>query len=298
MKPYIPRQAQIFLRQKIASYKVNKYKNIWPIDPKSFVPPEGWKGWPEDKMFALVLTHDVETQKGHDRCCQLMVLEEKLGFLSSFNFVPERYNVSSQLIQEIKNRGFEVGVHGLKHDGKLFLSKKIFDKRAEKINIYLKEWNATGFRSPAMHHNLEWITELDIQYDLSTFDTDPFEPQSDGVGKIFPFWVNSRNSHKGYVELPYTLPQDFTMFIILNEINIEIWKRKLDWIASNGGMALLNTHPDYINFKGKKIKHEEYEVGLYYEFLNYVRKKYQDNYWNALPHEVALYYKNMIFASK
>ena len=145
---------------------------------------------------------------------------------------------------------------------------------------------------------LEWICKLDIQYDLSTFDTDPFEPQSDGVGTIFPFWVNSKNSNKGYVELPYTLPQDFTMFIILKERNIEIWKRKLDWIASNGGMALLNTHPDYINYKNKKLKQEEYTVDLYFDFLNYVIKEYQDKYWNALPHEVALYYKDMIFAKE
>jgi len=25
-----------------------------------------------------------------------------------------------------------------------------------------------------MHHNLEWIGELNVKYDLSTFDTDPF----------------------------------------------------------------------------------------------------------------------------
>jgi len=46
-----------------------------------------------------------------------------------------------------------------------------------------------GFRAPAMHDNLEWISELNLEYDLSTFDTDPFEPQSDGVGTIFPFKV-------------------------------------------------------------------------------------------------------------
>ena len=98
-----------------------------------------------------------------------------------------------------------------------------------------------------MHHNLEWIHDLDIEY-ASTFDTDPFEPQSDGVGTIFPFWVSGNSNQKGYVELPYTLPQDFTLFILMKEKNIDIWKQKLDWIAENGGMALVNTHPDYMNF--------------------------------------------------
>lgn len=134
-------------------------------------------------------------------------------------FLPELRN-------DLENRGFEVGVHGLKHDGKLYTSGKIFKERAHRINHYLKKWNAVGFRSPAMHHNLEWIHDLHIDYDASTFDTDPFEPQNDGVGTIFPFWVEHKTLRKGYVELPYTLPQDSTLFIIMKEKTNNIWKKK------------------------------------------------------------------------
>ena len=133
-------------------------------------------------------------QSGHDKCLELASLEKELGFVSSFNFVPERYNVSPKLRNKLVKLGFEVGVHGLNHDGKLFSSKKIFDERAKKINEYIRQWNAAGFRAPAMHHNLEWIHGLNITYDLSTFDTDPFEPQSDGVGTIFPFIVTSKDN--------------------------------------------------------------------------------------------------------
>lgn len=52
----------------------------------------------------------------------------------------------------------------------------------------------------------------------------------------------------GFVELPHSLVQDFTLFVILRERNIAIWRRKLDWIAERGGMALLKTHPDYMCF--------------------------------------------------
>ena len=68
-----------------------------------------------------------------------------------------------------------------------------------------------------MHHNLEWIGKLDIEYDLSTFDTDPFEPQPDGVGTIFPFWVERKDGRSGYVEMPYSLVQDFTLFLLMKE---------------------------------------------------------------------------------
>ena len=44
----------------------------------------------------------------------------------------------------------------------------------------------------------------------------------------------------------------------MKEKNIDIWKQKLDWIAENGGMALVNAHPDYMNFDGGKLGIEEY----------------------------------------
>jgi peptidoglycan/xylan/chitin deacetylase (PgdA/CDA1 family) len=286
IKPYVPRRLQITLRRRAALLKRRKVGCFWPIDPKAGKSPADWPGWPDGKQFALVLTHDVDTQKGHNRCHELLDLEERLGFRSSFNFVPERYKVSAQLLIDVKKRGFEVGVHGLKHDGKLYLSKKNFNERASKINGYLKKWGAVGFRSPAMHHKLEWIHALDIQYDLSTFDTDPFEPQPDGIGTIFPFWINN-NSDGGYVELPYTLPQDFTLFVLLKETSINIWREKLDWIAKNNGMALLNTHPDYMNFDGSKLLLEEYPFEYYKDFLLYVENKYRGRYWCALPKDVA-----------
>jgi hypothetical protein len=97
-----------------------------------------------------------------------------------------------------------------------------------------------------MLDNLAWLHELDIQYDSSTFDTDPFEPQPDGVGTIYPFWAPSGNGKAGYMEIPYTLPQDFTLFILMRQRKIDTCKRKLDWIAENGKMALLLVHPGYI----------------------------------------------------
>jgi hypothetical protein len=93
-KPLIPRRAQLSLRRKIIRRQREVMRNIWPIDPASAKPPSHWTGWPEWKRFALVLTHDVETNIGHDLCLDLMSLEKARGFRSSFNFVPERYRVS------------------------------------------------------------------------------------------------------------------------------------------------------------------------------------------------------------
>ena len=119
-----------------------------------------------------------------------MRLEQERGFCSSFNFIPEGdYKVPSELRDELVRNGFEVGIHDLKHDGRLFLSRRDFSHKAARINRYLRDWNAAGFRSGFMLHKLDWLHELDIQYDASTFDTDPFEPQPEGRHTIFPFWV-------------------------------------------------------------------------------------------------------------
>ena len=293
LKPAIPRRAQLFLRKFLVKKQLRLYNNVWPILPGSELKPENWKGWPEGKEFALVLTHDIELRLGHDKCKLLLMIEKELGFKSSFNFVPERYKVDKELREFIVSEGFEVGVHGLNHDGKLFHDEKIFSERAKKINQYIKDWNAAGFRAPAMYHNLEWIGKLDIEYDLSTFDTDPFEPQPDGVGTIFPFWVRGNNINAGYFELPYTLVQDFTLFILMKKDSPAIWIDKLNWIAKHGGMALVNVHPDYLNFDNKR-KLEQFPVKYYSDFLKFIKENYEGKYWNALPKDVASFFKEKI----
>ena len=286
IKPILPRRLQIFVRRRYVK-ALRVFYPDWPITKDSAVIPTGWPGWPEGKKFAFILTHDVETGLGQDRCLRLMEIEKQYGFVSSFNFVPERYKVFENIRNEIVGNGFEVGVHDLKHDGKLYVSRKKFIESAGKINNYLKSWKSVGFRSGAMHHNLEWLHMLNVEYDASTFEFDPFEPQSDGVKSIFPFWVKSNGTGNGYMELPYTLPQDFTVFISLQEKTIDIWKKKLDWVASNGGMVLLITHPDYMNFGDHKVRFDQYPIRFYKDLLEYVKTRYAGQYWNVQPCEVA-----------
>lgn len=287
IKPLIPRSLQILLRRLVARGKLPANRSVWPIDRRAATAPAGWKGWPGGKPFAFVLSHDVDTARGHDRCLRLMELERSLGFRSTFYFVPEGYAVSPEIRSRIKEAGFDVGVHGLLHDGKMFRSRRIFDERAVRVNRYLKEWNAVGFSSPSMHRNLDWVGALDIAYDISTFDTDPFEPQPDGVGTIFPFWVARSAGPGGFLEIPYTLPQDHSLFIIFQHKDIRIWKEKLDWIAEHGGLALVDSHPDYMNFDGGKCALEEYPVGYYADLLNYVRERYEGCFWHARAKDVA-----------
>jgi len=290
-KPYLPWRLRMGARRIVAGIQRRRYAQTWPINETAGQVPAGWPGWPDGKKFALVLTHDVESLGGLAKCRQLMQLEQRLGFRSSFNFIPEgEYRVSSELRAELVKNGFEIGVHDLRHDGKLYWRRKEFPESARSINAYLKDWNARGFRAGFMLLNRDCLNGLDIEYDASTFDTDPFEPQPEGAHTIFPFWV-PRPDGGGYVELPYTLPQDSTLFLVLKEKSPDIWKKKLDWIVQRGGMALINVHPDYLGFDSRKREISEYPAAFYEQFLEHLAKNYGGDYWHAQPHQVARWYR-------
>jgi hypothetical protein len=290
VKPAIPDRALLSLRRRHVAWVRGRNEHVWPIDERASRPPDGWTGWPEGKEFALILTHDVESAAGQARCRQLAELEMGLGFRSSFNFVAEDYPVDGDLQRFLVESGFEVAVHGLTHAGNPFASFRRFVGQAPRINHYLRTWGAQGFRSPSMFHNLHWIHLLDVRYDSSTFDTDPFEPQPDGAGTIFPFWVSNREAGHGYVEVPYTLPQDGTLFVLLGEKDDGVWRRKLEWIARHGGMALMITHPDYMRFGAAGAREARYPAAWYGEFLSFVKETYAGHYWHALPRDVAHYW--------
>ncbi|MGA2243430.1 MAG: glycosyltransferase [Verrucomicrobiota bacterium] len=290
-KPYLPWRLRIAARRVLARVQRRLSARTWPINEMAGREPAGWPGWPAGRQFALVLTHDVEGVRGLAKCRQLMELERRLGFRSSFNFIPEgEYQVPAAQREELTAAGFEVGVHDLRHDGKLYWRRSEFPQNARSINGYLREWGAAGFRSGFMLHDRDCLNGLNIEYDASTFDTDPFEPQPQGTHTIFPFWV-PRPGGGGYVELPYTLPQDSTMFLVLQETTFDIWQRKLAWVARRGGMALLNVHPDYVDFDGTRNSSSEYPVARYEKFLQHINSNYAGLFWNALPREVAGWYR-------
>ncbi len=106
IKPLIPRKVQLLVRREVIKRKFPSCSSVWPINENSSAKPKGWNGWPNGKKFALVLTHDVELIGGHNKCIDLMNLEMDMGFRSSFDFVPERYKVSSELRKLLVKQGF------------------------------------------------------------------------------------------------------------------------------------------------------------------------------------------------
>jgi hypothetical protein len=235
--------------------------------------------WPDGHQAAAILTHDVETTAGRDFCTRLMDLSASWELSGSFQVVPEeRYEVPQSYLDEIRDRGFEVNVHDFNHDGKLFLNKDEFTRRAAKINDYAKLFGAVGFRSAVLYRNLEWLEALDFVYDMSVPNSAPLDPQRGGCCTVMPYCIG------GLVELPLTTVQDYSLFHVLGKYDMEIWERQINSITSLHGLLTFLIHPDYII--------DSRAQDTYRRLLERLRKcAIQQDWWFPLPRDVAGWWK-------
>ena len=230
--------------------------------------------WPEGAPGCLVLTHDVETPAGRDSTSGLMDLDDSYGIKASFQVVPEdRYEVSDEYVGEIRSRGFEFNVHDLNHDGSLYLEHEEFLRRAARINAYIHRYASRGFRAGSMYRNQDWYEAFDFSFDMSVPNVAHLDPMRGGCCTVMPYFVGR------IVELPVTTSQDYTLFQILNEYSIDLWKHQTALIRGNNGLISILTHPDYLI--------EERARRVYSSLLEYLRTMIdREKIWAALPGEV------------
>jgi peptidoglycan/xylan/chitin deacetylase (PgdA/CDA1 family) len=291
VRPLIPRQVQVRLRQAFTKVQERASFPRWPTETALLDVFEllfGWMGsvaghavpylapWPDGYTWALVLTHDVETAAGYRRIDLLRRLEVARGYHSSWNFVPRRYDVEPTLVDDLTRSGFEVGVHGLYHDGRDLESRAMLERRLGEIRRAAQRWQAVGFRSPALQRAEELIPLLPFEYDSSYPDTDPYEPIPGGCCSLLPLFKGP------LVELPITLAQDFVLFDLLRSESGKLWLDKAEQVRAHGGMALVLTHPDYMQDTGRLAAYDA------------LLAAYQTDptCWRALPRAVAAWWRD------
>lgn len=235
--------------------------------------------WPSGHESCALVTHDVEAKAGRDLCSALMDLDDSCGIKAAFQIIPEdRYSVSAAFLADIRDRGFEVNVHDLNHDGKLFRSEHDFKRRIGAVNRYGKEFRAAGFRAGVMYRNQQWYDALDFEYDMSVPNTARLEPQRGGCCTVMPYFIGK------LVELPLTTTQDYALFNFLREYSLELWKLQIGLIRQNHGLISILVHPDYV----MERRAREVYLGLL-RYISELRDRRQ--VWAATPGEVNTWWR-------
>jgi hypothetical protein len=284
----------VWLRRQLQKIYLRSWRELpfpgWPVDftvdnlhdelLRLFMEKSGTKKvpfiwfWPEGASGCLIMTHDVETSAGRDFTPALIDLDESYGIKASYQVVPEeRYEVPEDYVQHIRAHGCEFNIHDLSHDGQLYQRRDIFLQRAKRINEYNKKYNARGFRAGVMYRDLDWYEAYDFSYDMSVPNVAHLEPQRGGCCTVMPFLVGK------ILELPLTTTQDYSLFYILNDHSIDLWKTQLDLVRQRNGLMSFIAHPDYlINRKNRRV---------YETLLKYLRQMVtRENIWAALPEDV------------
>jgi hypothetical protein len=286
----MPRAMQIWLRRQFARHQVRTRFPMWPAETAlhdffdlfasllvevAGEPVPRIAPWPHDRRWALVLTHDVERAGGMAAIDPIVELERGLTLRSSWNIVPRRYRVDVERLERLAADGFEVGVHGLLHDGRDLESPTRMRERLPGMRAAAASWEAVGFRSPAMHRDWELMPQLGFDYDSSYPDSDPFEPQRGGCCTWLPYF------NRELVELPMTMAQDHTLFVILRHRDERAWVEKAELLRERGGMALIDTHPDYLV--------DRPAMDAYRALLE--RFAADETAWKALPRDVSAWWR-------
>lgn len=236
--------------------------------------------WPEGRSSCILMTHDVETATGL-RCCEaLMTLDSSFGIKGSFQLIPGgRYCVRPDVIERIRARGFEVNLHDWNHDGSLFRDRKIFLRRAKKINQFARKWGVTGFRSAVLYRNMDWFDSLDVAFDMSVPNVAHLDPQPGGCCTVMPYFIGN------ILELPVTTIQDYSLLHVLKDYSIDLWKGQVSEILRANGLASFIVHPDYIL--------ERRAVTVYRQLLEYLhRLEGEEGAWVTQPSAVDHWWRN------
>jgi peptidoglycan/xylan/chitin deacetylase (PgdA/CDA1 family) len=292
-KRLIPRRLQLALRRRLIKRQGEPRFPRWPFEPAGYdllrlglleallehnasAVRFPWF-WPDGARAAVTLTHDVESEDGLAAALGVAEWEEARGFRSSFNVVADWYPIDASCISELRERGHEIGSHAIHHDRSLFSSREEFERQLPLLAASAERLGAVGFRSPATHRVVAWLAELPFSYDCTMPHSDPYEPIPGGTGTVWPFM------HGNVVEMPYTAPQDHTLFNLLGHRDGSLWKRQVEAIVGCAGLVQMLTHPDP-GYLGSTLTGSAYR-----ETLDAIARR--DDVWVALPKDVAEWWR-------
>jgi hypothetical protein len=235
--------------------------------------------WPDARSSCAIMTHDVETAAGLRFCSELMDINDRYQIKSSFQLIPDaRYVVGGNDLSLLRERGFEVNVHDLKHDGHLFDNRRNFQESAAQINRFGVLFGSKGFRSAVLYRNQDWYDALSFSYDMSVPNVAHLDPQAGGCCTVMPYFIGN------VLELPVTATQDYSLFHVLGTYSLDLWREQISCIMQRHGLISFIVHPDYLETDAART--------AYTELLSHLSKlRAEAGIWIPLPGEVDTWWR-------
>jgi peptidoglycan/xylan/chitin deacetylase (PgdA/CDA1 family) len=240
----------------------------WPLDLSAdFVadlcgaPPSPFAGGPAP----VLLSHDIDTDEGlRNLVPHFLPIEESVGARSSNYIVPHAWPIEHALLEDISERGHEIGIHGYDHSNLTpFADATERRRRIEAARPLIERYGITGYRAPSLLRTRQLLDDL-----VELYRYDSSIPSSGG---LFPVPNNGCASARPFrlgklIEIPLTMPRDGSLRFLGHspEEILLIWKKCAARIASSGGVLTLLTHCE-ARFSGNPAM-----LSVYRRFLEYL----------------------------
>lgn len=233
-----------------------------------------------DGETPVMLTHDLDSPEGLENALGLFAdIEEQFGARAANFVVPCSWPHDHGRLQELSQRGHEIGVHGFDHANRTpFAAPEERRRRLEAARPFIERYGVKGYRAPSLVRTQALLEDLAALYvyDSSIPTSGGLFPTPDnGCASARPFKIGK------LLELPISLPRDGSLRFLgygPHEI-VDMWKAATQRVRASGGMVVLLTHCE-AQFSGNSTMLE-----CYRRFLEFLVES--GGYRFVLPREVA-----------
>jgi peptidoglycan/xylan/chitin deacetylase (PgdA/CDA1 family) len=201
---------------------------------------------------SLLVTHDIETERGLQRALSLKEIEDDLGVKSTW-FVPSHdYEIDGTIAAKLAENSV-IGSHDIKHDGQLIqirerskLIGRLMASRQKLEGIFGREIRC--FRAPLLQFSSEILSALNDAGYSSDFSLPCWEMIYPPTMSGFGIECVQSFEMEGIVENPLTMFQDHQLLNVMGmnvDEAIKLWLEQACLIRSFEGDLVLLIHPEY-----------------------------------------------------
>lgn len=191
----------------------------------------------------VLLTHDLDSPAGlRNLVDRFLAAEEAVGARSTSFVVPRAWPVDLGLLDAVRARGHEIGIHGCDHANRTpFAAPDERRARLDAARPLAERYGVQGYRAPSLLRTPELLDDLAGRYrwDSSVPTSGGLFPvPNNGCASARPFRL------RGLWEIPVTLPRDGSLLFLGHRPDeiLELWRACAARVAAAGGIVCLLTH--------------------------------------------------------